>query len=128
MKFENAYLFYDFARFYDWTYEGHVEDIPFYIHLAKTYGSPILELACGTGRITIPIAKKGVTITGMDISPEMLQIAKTKLEKEPKDVQNRIQLLQKDMSNFKLNEKFNMIFIPLASFFSLAPTVVFRTD
>lgn len=51
----NAYLYQDYARFYDWTYEGHVADLQFYINLATKFNSPVLELACGTGRLTIPL-------------------------------------------------------------------------
>ena len=42
----------------------------------------ILELACGTGNITIPLAKKGYDIAGIDISEEMLMIAREKSQKE----------------------------------------------
>lgn len=41
--------------------------IPFYLDLAKTTGGPILDLACGTGFLTIPRAEAGFTITGIGI-------------------------------------------------------------
>jgi len=49
---------------YDAQHVEIVEDIPFYIAKAKKYSEPILELACGTGRITIPIARQGFDATG----------------------------------------------------------------
>jgi len=119
MHADLAYLAYDFARFYDWTHEKLVEDIGFYLNLANKCGSPLLELACGTGRITIPLARKGHRVTGLDISQEMLKIAEAKLSKEPPAVRERVRLRQGDMSDFDLPEPTNMAFIPAASFFHL---------
>ena len=47
----------DLAKFYDWRMQDDVEDIPFYVGLAKESGGPVLELGCGTGRVTLPIAE-----------------------------------------------------------------------
>jgi SAM-dependent methyltransferase len=112
-----AYLHRDFARFYDWTYEGLTEDIPFYLKAARDYGSPLLELACGTGRLTIPLAQAGFTITGLDLSPEMLAIARHKLDREPPEVRARLRLVQDDMCHFCLDEQFGLAFIPQSSLF-----------
>ncbi|MFT5369442.1 MAG: 2-polyprenyl-3-methyl-5-hydroxy-6-metoxy-1,4-benzoquinol methylase [Candidatus Latescibacterota bacterium] len=51
---------------------SNTEDIPFWIHQAQTYSDPILELAVGTGRIAIPLAKEGFRITGIDMSDSMM--------------------------------------------------------
>lgn len=67
------------ARFYDYENKGYVKDIPFYLEYAKNCGGEVLELGCGTGRILIPMAKAGITITGLDISGEMLKIARDKV-------------------------------------------------
>jgi len=114
---DTAYLHRDFARFYDWTYEGMTEDIPFYLQAARDYGSPLLELACGTGRLTIPLARAGFTITGLDLSPEMLAIAQQKLDREPPEVRARLRLVQDDMCHFSLDEQFGLAFIPQSSLF-----------
>ena len=119
MGSENAYLAHDFARFYDWTVEGDVADVAFYVETARRYGSPLLELGCGTGRLTIPLARRGFTITGIDISREMLRIAEAKLDAEPAEVRERIRLVQADMSDFQLGEAANVVFVPAASFFHL---------
>ena len=90
----------------------HTEDIAFYKkwisdnHIQKT-----LELCCGTGRITIPLAKEGINISGLDYSNAMLSEAKEKARKE----NLRIPFTQGDMRNFTLNEKFELIFIPFNS-------------
>ncbi|MBE0527198.1 MAG: class I SAM-dependent methyltransferase [Candidatus Thorarchaeota archaeon] len=46
------------------------------MELAKRYGSPTLELACGTGRISLMLAQAEYEITGIELSPEMLVIAR----------------------------------------------------
>ncbi|MEF8832844.1 MAG: class I SAM-dependent methyltransferase, partial [Candidatus Thermoplasmatota archaeon] len=83
-------------------------DIPFYKKQVKKYGEPVLELGCGTGRITIPIARNGHEIIGLDLSEKLLKRAK---EKAKKDNLN-IDWIKGDMRNFSFDKKFNLIFIP----------------
>src|SRR5215212_9872283 len=47
--------------------------VAFYQALAQEAGGPVLEIACGTGRVTIPIAKLGFPVTGLDLVPGMLE-------------------------------------------------------
>ena len=54
-------------------------DRDFYLELAREYGGPVLELGCGTGRITLPLARQGVDVTGMDASRAMLEVLRAKL-------------------------------------------------
>jgi ubiquinone/menaquinone biosynthesis C-methylase UbiE len=119
MFHDTSYLARDFARFYDWTCVERNEDIPFYLTLARKHGAPLLELACGTGRVTIPLARQGFAITGIDISPEMLAITQEKLNREIPEVRARVRLLQADMTAFDLPDCVNLAFIPVASFFHL---------
>jgi ubiquinone/menaquinone biosynthesis C-methylase UbiE len=114
---KTAYQARDYARFYDWMYEGITEDIPFYLAAAREHGSPVLELACGTGRIAIPLAREGFEVIGLDISAEMLRIAREKLSKERPEVSARVRLVEADMSDFSLDETVNLAFIPAASLF-----------
>ena len=107
----------DTARFYDPFTE--LPDEGLYLELAKRFGSPILELACGTGRITFILAQAGYEITGVELSPEMLEIAQGKLEQLPETVQNRVSLNQGDMTNFELDMKFAMAIVPWAFKFLL---------
>lgn len=96
------------GRHYDLTNRDIVEDIPFYINQVKKYGEPVLELACGTGRITIPLAEQGILITGLDITDSMLAQAK----KKAADKGLNIEWIKSDCRDFNLNRKFNLIFIP----------------
>jgi SAM-dependent methyltransferase len=88
-----------------------VDDIPFYLRQAQKYGDPVLELACGTGRITIPLAEKGIQITGLDLSKPMLSHARKKAVKKGID----IHWINADYRDFSLNEQFSLIFIPFNS-------------
>ncbi len=71
--------------------------------LKKFKVNSILELACGSGLYLFPLKKDGFDIEGLDISKEMLTIAK----KEDK----KIKLYEQDMTNFKLNKKFDSVLI-----------------
>jgi ubiquinone/menaquinone biosynthesis C-methylase UbiE len=113
-QMENMYDI--FADFYDEVHKDYIQDIPLWIEYAQTWGSPILELACGTGRALIPLAKEGFEITGLDSNESMLKKAKEKIKKVPQEIQNRIKLIKSDMTDFELKEKFNLILIVFNSF------------
>jgi SAM-dependent methyltransferase len=95
-------------------YDMHLAwpDEPFFREMARRYDSPVLELGCGTGRITMLFAEAGREIIGIDLSHEMIEIAKAKLEKMPDDVQSRATLQFGDITNFHLGRKFPLIIIP----------------
>jgi len=54
--------------------------VAFYAALAQETGGPVLELACGTGRVAILIARQGFAVTGLDVVPAMLGRARLKAE------------------------------------------------
>ncbi len=84
----------------------------FFSGLASQYGGPILDIACGTGRLTIPLAKLGYEITGVDLTIEMLEVAK----KKALDQNLLINWIYADARNLDLGRKFNMIFTTGNSF------------
>jgi len=120
--YENA----GFCRFYDWVYDGFEGDIPFYLGLAERYGPPVLEVACGTGRVTLPLARAGFEVVGIDLSEPMLAIARSKCECEPEEVRNAVSLIQTDMRHFRLGRTFCCVFVPNASLFHLHDAVALR--
>src|SRR5581483_5822160 len=68
------------ARIYDPWSRSVVEDVAFYVELAKESGGPVLELGVGTGRIAIPTAAAGIEVVGIDTSPGMLEVAREAAE------------------------------------------------
>jgi len=73
---------YEDAEFYDFEFAGRDFEIPFYRKYARQAQGPVLEIACGTGRITLPIARDGVDITGLDVSRPMIERGRRKSAEE----------------------------------------------
>jgi ubiquinone/menaquinone biosynthesis C-methylase UbiE len=114
--------FFSRAReFYAETYDTVVSDWPgeldFYRSFAIEAGEKdrsILELACGTGRVAIRLAKERIRVVGLDISAPMLDVAREKSQ----GISN-IELVEGDMRSFNLGEKFGLILIPGHAFQNL---------
>ncbi len=87
-------------------------DVDFYIEEAVKSAGQVLEVACGTGRVLLPIARKGIQITGIDRSPGMLERCHQMLAQEDESVRSSVQLEQMDMRNFNLDDRFALATIP----------------
>ncbi len=109
------------AGFYDLDFDDVDYDLLFYENFAHHCESPLLELGVGTGRVAIPLAKAGFQVTGIDVSHEMLATAQAKLDQNTK---KRVRLVQADMRQFHLGERFNMAFYSLRTFCHLTTTAV----
>lgn len=100
---------YDYPEFYDLVHGEltPMETLDFYQKQIVLYGSPVLELACGTGHYLIPLVEQGVEVVGLDISDEMLGRAREKA------VQRGVSLDVRsgDMRDFELNRKFSLILL-----------------
>ncbi len=101
---------------YDATvYDGmntNLADLEFYKRwLPKNKDANILELCCGTGRLTLPIAKEGYHISGVDFTASMLEQAKAKASEEGL----KIEFIEADIRTLDLREKYDLIFIPFNS-------------
>jgi SAM-dependent methyltransferase len=64
------------AGIYDPWSRSVTEDVEFYVEEARAAGGPVVELAVGTGRIAVPIAAAGVRVIGVDLSANMLDVAR----------------------------------------------------
>ncbi len=111
MKPIDCKAIYQNAMYYDLQNNDIVEDIPFFLKQIEKFGDPVLELACGTGRITIPIAEKGIEISGLDITEDMLSYAKLKAEAKKVN----IEWIEADCRDFNIDKKFNLILFPFNS-------------
>jgi len=96
-------------------YDGlnkQTDDLMFYLHWFKEEtNQTILELCCGTGRLTIPISKNGFKITGVDNNKEMLEMAKRKAHLENTD----IDFIEADIRFLDLKLQYDVIFVPFNS-------------
>jgi SAM-dependent methyltransferase len=105
------------AEFYDYVVPYQTRpDVAFFVEAAQASGGPVLEVGCGTGRVLIPTARAGIPIYGIDLSPYMLDVCERRLEQEPIEVQNLVQLDQADMRDFDLGQIFKLITIPFRPF------------
>jgi SAM-dependent methyltransferase len=75
----------------------------------------MLEVACGTGRVLLPIARSGVPIDGVDLSSELLGVLKAKLACEPEEVRNRVALHEGDMRELCLEQAYRLVIVPFRS-------------
>jgi SAM-dependent methyltransferase len=95
----------DFGAYYD-AVPAYSEraDVDFYLGEARRAGaaSSVLELGCGTGRLSLPLARAGHTVTGVDLSPAMLARAREKLAAEPEEVRRRVTFVEGDIRELDL--------------------------
>jgi len=91
-------------------------DVGFYVDAARESGGPVLEVGCGTGRVLLPTARAGISVVGLDLSPQMLGICRRQIAAEPREVQARIDLRQADMRDFNLSRTFRLATIPFRPF------------
>ncbi|HTB22341.1 MAG TPA: class I SAM-dependent methyltransferase [bacterium] len=107
------------AAFYD---EGNdrpdlASDLEFYLSLIPASAS-VLEVGCGTGRIALPLALRGNSVTGIDLSQPMLDVFSGKLAKQPERAR-KVVLRRMDMKSFDLGRTFDWILFPFRVFQAL---------
>ena len=98
------------GQFYDLFADN--SDIPFFLKYAKRIGSPILDLAAGTGRVSFALAEEGYEVVSLEQSPSMLDIARHKLNSVDNVTAGRITIIEGDMTQFNLDRKFSLVIIP----------------
>ncbi|NUB26998.1 class I SAM-dependent methyltransferase [Azospirillum brasilense] len=81
---------------------GMLGDVPFYKERAAETGGPVLEIGCGTGRLTIPLARAGHEVWAVDVSTAMLDQLRAKLAREAPEVQARVHPVRQDATMLDL--------------------------
>ena len=99
------------ARLYDPWSASVTEDIGFYLEEALAAGGPVVELACGTGRISVPLAKAGVRVIGVDASARMLEVAREYAAAEGVELDLRLG----DLREPPVTERVPLVLIPFRS-------------
>ena len=82
-----------------------------YINHARSNDGPVLELACGTGRLLVTLAEAGLECDGLDLCDEMLAIAGKRIGEASPEIQKRIVLHRLDITDFKLNREYGTAII-----------------
>jgi SAM-dependent methyltransferase len=102
----------DYAPFYDWENARTLgrRDVPFWRGLALNARGAVLELGCGTGRITIPIGRAGVQIAGVDRSEPMLARARQRIRRAR--LRHRVQLVRGDIRYLPFGSPFALVMAP----------------
>ncbi|MDX1615100.1 MAG: class I SAM-dependent methyltransferase [Candidatus Promineifilaceae bacterium] len=98
------------VRYYDEAFAAESDnDVAWYLSQSQRYGGPVLDLACGTGRLALALARAGLAVTGVDQSAGMLARFKSKLAAEPESVRQRVTVVRQPMADFSLAQPFSTI-------------------
>ena len=105
---------------YDLEHLGDEEDIGFYVSLVRTLRPHgILELGCGTGRITLPLAREAARndgeVIGLDNQPQMLEQAEQNRAQMSSEARDRLRFVPGDMRTFCADPRVDLIIIPCSS-------------
>lgn len=111
---------YEHPSDYDLEHVGDTDDIEFFVSLVENLQPKrILELACGNGRVTLPLAeagaKQGFDVVGLELVPEMLYAAHKKSEQAAPSTRERLTLLEGDMRTWHSPQAFDVIVTPCSS-------------
>lgn len=97
---------------YDTFYGWWDADVPFYVERARAAGGPVLEVACGTGRVHLPLLEAGVDADGFDLHAGFLEVLRRKAR--AKGLAARV--VQADMRDFTMPRRYRMVAIPFRAF------------
>jgi len=103
----------DYAPFYDWENAQTLgrRDVPFWRRLAAPTDGTVLELGCGTGRVTLPLARAGATMVGIDRSQRMLARARLRIRRGK--LRERAQLVRGDIRSLPFPDRtFPLVLAP----------------
>lgn len=106
----------NWPRLLDAHYSTFDDDLPFWISLAERFGSPVLELGCGPGRVFSALAVRGFDVTGLDNDPAMLARAR---RRTPTSLELEGRLVEGDLRDFTLPQTFRLVLIPCNTFSGL---------
>ena len=101
---------------YDLQFRPDARDVAFWVEWCGEVGDPVLELGCGNGRVTIPLARAGLQVVGVELFAPMLAAACKRLAAEPAEVRQRVRLEQGDMREFDPGIDIGCAIIPAHTF------------
>lgn len=106
-------FFDDYAVLYDAIYADHeFEDVAFYVERARACDGPVLDVACGTGRVYLELLREGVDADGFDVSTGMLEELRRKAEESGLEPS----VWRADMTDFDAPREYALAIVPFRSF------------
>ncbi len=104
------------ALYYEHAYRRRRHDVRFYADLAEARGGPVLELGAGAGRVTLEIARRGVSVVAVERVTEMRSLARERLSTQPARVRERVELRRGDLRSVRLGRRFPLVIAPFNVF------------
>ena len=87
-------------------------DLSLYLKYAKKRGSPVLDIAAGAGRVTLALAREGLEVTALEQSPSMLGEMRKRVRSLPREIAQRVKIVEGDMTHFSIGDEYRLIIIP----------------
>ncbi|AFG38513.1 class I SAM-dependent methyltransferase [Spirochaeta africana] len=112
---------YSFPRLYASQHRQQLPDLQFYLALAGQTGSDLLELGCGTGRLSLPLVAHGMRVTGVDLDPHMLAFARQEAAALPEEQRSLLRLVQMDVCRLQLPDRYDLVLFPYHSIGHIGP-------
>ena len=103
---------FDDGALYDILFDGFDYGLAFYLGLARSAGGPVLDVACGTGRVLLPCLQAGIDVEGLDLAAGMLAV----LRKKAEALGFRPRVYEADMASLQLGRRYALIMIPFNAF------------
>lgn len=108
----------DPALLYAQLHCGNPGDVAHYVEVCEGATSA-LELGSGAGRITLPLAARGLDVTGLELSETLAALAQRKIQGEPAELQRRVTWCAGDMRRMDLGRTFDRILLPYNGLYCL---------
>ena len=106
-----------FARLYDLEHRSFNDDLALYHNYAQRCDGPVLELGCGSGRVSVALAQAGFDVVGVDNSASMLSIARQRAAEG--GVAGRVRFELGDVCTLDYERRFALAVYPLNGFLHL---------
>src|SRR5664280_1963766 len=90
------------ARLYDLDLFEYPGDVDLYVAMASRSGGPVLEIAAGSGRVAVPLARAGYDVTLVDIDPAMLARAATLADAAGPQIRSKLEFIEADLVGLTL--------------------------
>lgn len=111
-------LYGDIARYYDSENIGLVDDLAAYDVLVGRFGGPVLDVGCGTGRVSLHLAQHGQNVMGVDASTAMLERAEEHAE-QMGEAGRRVEWVHGDIRDLERGERFGLAIFAFSGFMHL---------